>query len=333
MPGIRLLSYMQIGKEATPGTAVPATRRMAPDLTSGFSVDWMKTYHEGRSTGTRNPITYATQQGTMVTINYRSMDGAGIAYDDLPYFMHFPQGGTAGTGAGADKTWTTAWGGAAAGSPLALTIEFGDDVQNYEADYCQVRHIGVSAEPQGLTQLTADIYGRQSTKSTKTSLTMPNPVNIPGYLWKIRFATSQAGLTAASDVTNFLVSWDAEWDTGLVPRFYHDGLAYFGQGVEAAPVTGQLHLVVESTAQAITQFYDKGAANTVDFVQLKATGPSLGSSNYSSQFQFAVEYETVQPLSGEQDGVNLYDITARIVYDSTWQKSIESTTVCSLATL
>lgn len=333
MPGVRLLSYMQIGKETTPGTSVAATRRMAPDLTSAFTVDWMKTYHEGRSTGTRNPVTYATQQGTMVTINYRTMDTAGIAYDDLPYFMHFPAGGTAGTGASADKTWTSAWGGAVTGSPVAYTIEFGDDVQEFEAEYCQARHIGISAEPSGLTQLTADFYGRQATKSTKTTLTMPNPVNIPGYLWKVRFATTQAGLTGASDIPNFLVSWDAEWDTGMVPRFYHDGLAYFGQGVEAAPVTGNLHMVVESNSTAITQFYDKGAANTIDFVQLKATGPALGSSFYSSQFQFAVEYTTVTPLSGEADGVNLYDVTARIVYDSTWTKSIEAVTVCSVASL
>jgi hypothetical protein len=323
---------MQIGKETTSGTAVAATRRMAPDLTSAFSIDWMKTYHEGRSTGTRNPVSYATQQGTMVTITYRTMDTAGIAFDDLPYFLHFPAGGTAGTGSTA-VTWTTAWGGTATGSALSYTIEFGDDVQNFEAEYCQARHIGISAEPSGLTQLSADFYGRQATKSTKTSLTMGNPVNIPGSLWKPRFATTQAGLAGASDVPNFLVSWDAEWDTGLVPRFYHDGLAYFGQAVEAAPVTGNLHMIVESNSTAITQFYDKGAANTVDFVQLKATGPTLGASNYSSQFQFAVEYTTVTPLSGEGDGVNLYDITARIVYDATWGKSIEAVTVCNLASL
>lgn len=333
MPGVRLLSYFQIGKETTPGTSVPATRRFAPDLSGSFTVDWMKTYHEGRATGTRTPITYSTQQGTMVSISYRTPDNTGVAFDELPFFFHFPGGGTAGTGATADKTWGHAWGGTATGSALAYTIEFGDDVQEFEAEYCQPQRLRLSADPQGLTMLEADFYGRQATKSTKTALSITNPVRLPGYLWKPRFATAQSGLSGASDVPNFLVSWDAEWTTGLVPRFYHDGLAYFGQSVEAAPVMGQVHLVVESNATAITQFYDKAAAGTVDFIQLKATGATLGASNYSAQLQFAVEYENVTPLSGDADGVNLYDVTGRIVYDSTWGQSIGATVVCSVASL
>jgi len=330
---VRLLSHFQIGKETPSGTAVAATRRMAPDLTSAFTVDFMKTYHEGRATGSRNPISYATQQGTQVAITYRSIDNAGIAFDDLPYFLHFPSGGTAGTGASADKTWTNQWGGTATGSALSYTIEFGDPTQNFEAEYCQASKLSFSAEPNGLTQISADFFGRQSTKSTKTTLSIGNPVAIPGYLWKPRFATAQSGLAGATDVPNFLVSWDAEWTTGLVPRHYQDGNAYYGRSVESAPVAGTLHLMVESNATAITQFYDKAAANTIDFVQLKATGPALGGSNYSAQFQFAVEYENVVPLSGEQDGVNLYDVTARLVYDSTWGNSVQSTIVCSLASL
>lgn len=332
MPGVRLLSYFQIGKETTAGTSVAASRRFAPDINGAFTIDWMKTYHEGRNTGTRTPISYSTQRGTMVSIQYRTPDDTGISFDELPYFLHFPGGGTAGTGSTA-VTWSHNWGGTATGTALSYTIEFGDDVQEYEAEYCQAQRLRLSADPQGMTMLEADFFGRQATKSTKTALTMSNPVRLPGYLWKPRFATTQAGLTGASDVSNFLVSWDAEWTTGLVPRFYHDGLAYFGQSVEAAPVAGTLHMVVESNSTAITQFYDKGSAGTIDFVQLKATGGTLGASNYSAQFQFAVEYETVTPISSEADGVNLYDVSARIVYDSTWGQSIGSTVVCSLANI
>ncbi|MEY4170633.1 MAG: hypothetical protein RLZ94_1706 [Actinomycetota bacterium] len=332
MPGVRLLSHFQIGKETTPGTAVAATRRFAPDLNGTFQIDWMKTFHEGRSTGTRTPISYSTQQGTMVSISYRTPDDTGIAFDELPYFLIFPGGGTAGTGSTA-VTWGHAWGGTATGSAVSYTIEYGDDVQNYESEYCQASRVRISAEPQGLTNFEADFVGRQATKSSKTALTLGNPVRIPGYLWKPRFATAQSGLSGASDIPNFLVSWDAEWTTGLTPRFYHDGLAYFGQMVESQPVAGTLHMIVESNATAITQFYDKGSAGTIDFVQMKATGPTLGASNYSAQFQFAVEYETVNPLSSEADGVNLYDITARIVYDSTWGQSVGATVVCSLASL
>jgi hypothetical protein len=332
MPGVRLLSHFQIGKETTPGSAVAATKRFDPDLSSAFTVDWMKTFHEGRQTGARTNISYATQQGTMVTINYRTPDDTGIGFDQLPYFFHFPGGGTAGSGSTA-VTWGHSWGGTSAGSALAYTIEFGDDVQNFEAEYCQPRVLRLSADPSGLTQLEAEFYGRQSSKTTKTSLSALSPVRIPGYLWKPRFATAQSGLAAASDVPNFLVGWNAEWTTGLVPRFYQDGLAYFGQAVEAAPVRGNLSLTVESNSTAISQFYDKAASDTIDFVQLKALGPTLGSTAYTAQVQFAVNYRDVVPLGGEADGVNLYNITAEIVYDSTWNQSIGATVVCNATAL
>jgi hypothetical protein len=292
----------------------------------------MKSFHDSRQTGARTPVSYATQQGTMVTINYRTPDDTGIGFDQLPYFFHFPGGGTAGTGSTA-ITWGFALGGTATGSALAYTIEYGDDVQEYEAEYCQVRTIRMSAEPSGLTMLEAEFFGRQSTKSTRTALSALTPVRIPGYLWKPRFATAQSGLSGASDIPNFLVGWNAEWTTGLVPRKYQDGLSYFGQSVEAAPVRGTLNLTVESNSTAVSQFYDKGAADTVDFVQLRATGPALGVSNYSAQLQFAVIYRDVQPLGGESDGVNLYNVTAEIVNDPTWGQSIGATVVCAATAL
>ena len=333
MPGTRLLSYLQLGKETTKGTAVAATFRLSPDLDSAYSIDWMKTYHEGRATGYRNPVSYATQQGQIVAISYRTPDDTGIAFDELPYFLHFPQGGTAGTGSTA-VTWGWAWGGTATGTALAYTIEFGDDTQEFEAEYCQVRHINIRGSREGMTTLSADIFGRQSTKSTKTTLATVDDVRIPGYLWTLSHATAASGLAAASVIPNFLREWEADWDTGLVPHFYNDGTAVFGQSVESAPVTGTVRLVVDSNSTAITQYYDKGAAGTVDFARLKATGPVIaGGTAYSALFEFGLEYTNVQPLGSEIDGVNTYEIEARIVSDATWGQAIGSTVVCNQTAL
>jgi hypothetical protein len=332
MSGARLLSYFQIGKETAKGTSVAATRRFHPSLDSAFKVDWMPTFHDSRTTGYRTPISYETQMGTMVNISFSTPDDTGVAFDELPFFFHFPGGGTAGTGSTA-VTWTLAAGGTSAGSALSYTIEYGDDVQEYEAEYCFPTTVSMSAAVGGLTQISAEFVGRQSTKSTKTSLSAVDPVRIPGYLWKPRFATAQSGLSGASDVSNFLKSWDAQWTTGLLPSKYMDGNAYFGQNQEKAPVRGTVHLVVASNSTAVSQFYDKGAAGTVDFVQLKATGPTLGGSNYSAQLQFAVIYREVTPISGDDEGENLYDVQAEIVADSTWGQSIGGTVVCNLATL
>lgn len=335
MSGTRLLSYMQIGKETTKGTAVPATFRLSPDLTSAYQVDWRKTYHEGRSTGFRNPVSYATRQGEHVNITYRSPDDTGIAFDELPYFFHFPAGGTAGTGSTA-VVWSWAWGGTATGTALAYTIEYGDDVQNLEAEYCQVSRLRLRGSGDGasMTSLEADFFGRQSTKSTKTTLSTVDDVRIPGYLWTPAFATAASGLAAASTIPNFLREWGAEWTTGLVPHFYADGNDYFGQSQESAPVTGTVRLVVDSNATAVSQFYDKGEAGTIDFLRLVATGAVIaGGSAYKAILEYALEYTNVVALGGEVDGVNTYEVSAKIVVDSTWGQAVGSTVTCNLASL
>jgi hypothetical protein len=50
-------------------------------------------------------------------------------------------------------------------------------------------------------------------------------------------------------------------------------------------------MTVESTALAVSEFYDKWLAQTLDFIRLKATGPTLGASNYSAQIDLPVLYE------------------------------------------
>lgn len=335
MAGIRLLSHFQIGLETTKGTPVAATRMMYPDLSSTFQIDWMKTYHEGRRTGRRNPVTYATRQGERVAINYRTVDDTGISFDELSFFLNAPDGATAATSGGTAYLWDTfAWGGTASGTPRTYTVEYGDDVQNYEAEYCFPTRLGLSADTDGMTQLTADIVGRQSTKSTKTALTPVDPVLIPGYLWVPKFATAQSGLDGASTITNFLRNWSMDWSTGLVPHKYQDGLDYFGQVVESAPVEGTVKLVVDSNATAISRFYDKGEAGTVDFLNLTATGAAIGGdSPYKVDIDVALEYTSVSLLASDIDGVNTYEVNAKIVDDETWGQSLGIAVTNALANL
>lgn len=336
MPGVRLLSHFQIGLETTKGTAAAAGRMMFPDLSSTFQVDWMKTYHEGRRTGRRNPVSYSTRQGEMVNINFRTVDDTGIAFDELPFFLNAPSGATAATSGTASYLWDTfAWGGTASGTPRTYTVEYGDDVQSYEAEYCFPTRLSLSADQDGMTQLTATMVGRQSTKSTKTDLSPENSVLIPGYLWVPKFATAQSGLDGASTITNFLRNFSIDWATGLVPHRYQDGLDYFGQVVESAPVEGTVRLVVDSNATAVTRFYDKGESGARDFLNLTATGGTVGASGsaYKVDIDVALEYTDVQMLAGDVDGVNTYEITAKIVDDPTWGKSMAAEVVNALADL
>lgn len=334
MPGTQLFTLFQTGREASPGTAVAATRQWYPDGTGVINIDSMLAEHGGNR-GVYNPLSYHTSQGVGVTLNYRSLQEMGVAWDELPFVFNQVGGGTASSGTAVDKTWTWAAGGTAAMTPKSYTIEAGDDVQFYEFEYGQMRDFTLSAAADGLTQLEANWFARQPTKTTKTSLTPNTALRIPGLLWSPTFATAQSGLSGGSAQATFLIDWSWKVTTGLIPRFYQDGLAYFGQSVQTA-ISGEISMTVESTSTAVSQFYDKwnpGGTPTLDFIQLKATGPTLGSSNYSATLQAAVNYTKVSPIGAESDGVNLYNVTARTVYDSTWGQSMGGTIVCSIATL
>ncbi len=334
MPGVRLASYFQIGKETTKGTSVAATRMLHPDLSSSYNVDFGYTFHEGRFGGARTNVSYATRQLERVDLTFRTPDDTGISFDELPFFNIFPGGGTAGSASGSVITWNHSWGGTAAGSAVSYTVEFGDDTQEFEAEYVQATRLRISGSREGMTQFEADLVGRQSSKSTKTALTPLTPVRIPGYLWVPAWASAFSGLNAASTTTNFLREWEAEWTTGLVPHFYNDGLDYFGQIVESAPVRGNVRLVVDSNSTAVSQFYDKADAGTKDYLRLAATGAVIaGGTAYKAIYEFALIYQNVVPIGSEIDGVNTYEVDAEIVYDSTGDKSIGGTVVCTTTTL
>jgi hypothetical protein len=71
----------------------------------------------------------------------------------------------------------------------------------------------------------------------------------------------------------------------------------------------------------------------MDFMQLKAVGPALGGSNYSATIQMALLYTQVKPISAETNGVNIYEVTGELAYDSTSSQSIQGTVVCSFGTV
>lgn len=331
-PGTQLLTYFQLGKETSAGTTVAATRQWYGQGSGETDVDHMLALHRGNR-GTRTQLAYATSKGVAVKIAYKSDSDIGAAYDELPFIFGQLDGGNSAVGAGADKTWTIAPSQTGANAQESYTIEVGDDIQEFEFGYCQASDFTLSAAKDGMTELEINWFGRQPVKSTKTAVAANTAVRIPGYLWIPRWATAQSGLAGASDTLNFLQDWSVTHQTGLVPRFYQDGLAYFGQSVEALPQTATVTLHVESTAQAISQFYDKKAAQTVDFMQLKALGPTLGGSNYSVTLQYALLYTDVKQIASVEEGVNIWEITAETVIDPTWATNMSAVIVCALAAI
>jgi hypothetical protein len=330
MPGTQIFTYANIGKETTRGTPVAPTRQMYVDGTGVLDVDPGLRFHEDENSGVRTKIRRATQTKEDVNLRMRTVDG--VSYDDLVWPISQLHGGLTGSGAGADKTWTFTPSQTAANSPEAYSVDVGDDTQNYRCQYAMMRSFRLASALGDVTSLEADVFAQRAVKTAKASPALNSAPKIPGDLWTIKFATSQAGLTGASVQTNFLVDFDLEVQTGLVPEHYMDGNLYFGQHVETS-IMGVLSMTVESSALAVTELYDKWLAQTLDFVRLKATGPALGGSNYSAQIDLPVLWSKVEPVSAERDGINLYKAEGRLTYDPTSARSIQGVLVNSLAAL
>jgi hypothetical protein len=299
--------YVNFGKETTRGTPVAPTRQFYDDGVGVLAVDAGLNFHESENTGRR----YRTRRNTSTTedVNLKFATSSGVGYDDLVIPFSQIKGGATGVGGAADKTWTFTPSATAANSPEAYSVDVGDDVQNWRCQYTMLRSFKLSAGLGDVTQLEMDAFAQRAVKTAKATPAINAAIKIPGDLWTIKFAANIAGLAGASISTNFLKAFELEVFTGLKNPHYMDGNLYFGQFVET-DIAWTLDLTVESTALAISEFYDKSIANTMDFIRLKAQGPVLGGTFYSAQIDTPVLYEVPEIISGESgsDGINLYKV-------------------------
>jgi hypothetical protein len=330
MPGIQLFTYANFGKETVRGTPVAPTRMLYAEGSGVLGLDSGQNFHEAVNAGIRARIRRVTRQTE--DVNLKLATAAGVSYDDLVIPFSQLKGAQTGAGGGADKTWTFTPSMTALNAPESYSVDVGDDVQNWRMQYAMLRSFKISAGLGDVTQLAMDGFAQRAVKTAKATPALNSGIKIPGDLWTIKFAATAAGLPGASVQTNFLQDFDLEVITGLKWRHYMDGNLYGSQHVET-DIAATLSMTVESTALAVSEFYDKHVADTMDFVRLRAQGPVLGGSFYSAQIDLPVLYQEPEPIGAEDDGVNLYKIVARATYDPTLANNIVPVIVNSLATL
>ena len=331
MPGILPLSGLQLGVEATKGTAVATTRELYPGGPGYFDPGFQISRHEGAQRGTFSNVTYGTVIGYAPTIGFTTEPSRGIAFDEWPILMSQLTTGLTGTGAGADKTWTTT-----AGSTThtfdSYTFNAFSGTQAFEVDYGFMTGFTLSGDSEGLTQSSWDIVARQTSKVTVDTVAANNAVTIPAGNWTVKYAATQAALTAASTLDNTLRSWELRVDLPQQPRKYGGSGLEFGAGVASRNLSGTLSMTWDSTSDAVTQ-YDRWVSQSVSFFRLRATGPALGSGTYLASFDVAVLLDPVMPDATESNGVLEYTLTGHIAYDATWDASLGMDAVCSIAAL
>lgn len=317
MAGVEVFSRVNVGKETVKGTAVARTRRFYGVAAGNFDIGDQFAFHEAENRGSRTRISAHAPTLTREMPTFKLQDIAGIGYDDLvlPLSCGF-RGGQTGTGAGADKTWALTQQNTATNAPESMSVDVGDDVQNWILDYVMPTRWMLSTNFGELTHFEADCFAQQATKGAASTPAEVNPILIPADLWTLKTAATFAGLTGASIQSNFLRSWSFEYQTGIKPRWYMDGTTAIGQHVET-DIVGNLSMEFESTAYAVSEFVDKYRAGTIDYMRLKAQGPVLGGTFYSLQLDLPVYWDEPKPLASVDEGVNLYTTKGRQAYDGT----------------
>ena len=306
----RTLSKFQYGLEATRGTPVAATRILGADI-KGVPMD-----------RTWESIAYAN--GRRSNANFKRSDQL-LVRDTLSisngYFQAVPVLGQCSldgtitpveqTGAQGDYLWAIAPSFTALNDPDTLTLEMGDEVQEYEVEYVmfdRLRFAGEIAQDGGSSPVAieAGYFGRQVTPATFTAgqalHTGLTPINAK--LARLYKDATWAG-AGTTELTNLMRGFEVEILTGTHPKFMASADKYFTTHGESQ-ITAMITLTLEGAAAADT-IYDEYQAGTERALRLQLNGPQIGTGlTYRVRFDVFGYWAEVVPLNAESNLNNLH---------------------------
>lgn len=305
--GEKVFSIVQYGKESTRGTAVPATAKFP----GTFKVP-----------ADRKPVFPEASLGLRVksqrsAIRQILVDGATLSMPDAVFQrlpMLFSMGlrtvtapSTPVTVGQTDYLWSFAHSLTAANNPDAFTIEYGDDTQAYEIEYCMAKRykIDIKVGQDAGVSIETEIFGRQITPTTFTaSLSNPTVTDMIANLSRIWIDTAWASL-GTTEQTTLMRECSIEILTGLHPKFYAQNSKLFAAHGESF-LDCRATFTFEGGSAADAQF-DLFQAGTARAIRVGCYGPQIGTGTpHSLVIDMFGTWEEVVPLGNEADGDNLH---------------------------
>ncbi len=337
-PAVEAGNIYQIGKEnpATRGTAVAATNRF---MVKSLDVDPGEEVGRGRSlVGVLRPTGPRALTKKAPTLKVV----ADLTYEQILYFLTSSvKGAVTPTGAGNAKTWTYLLSETADPAPDTFTIErrhtdmLAEPTNtDIEIEYCFTKSFQIKGGGDGLSEISAEMVGRQVSASTLTAaIAIPTTRIVPSALWKLYIDETWAGL-GGTQVTADIVDFTFDFDAGLDTHFAMQGQTYFNQYVfkGGGGASCELRMLYATIPQAEDA---AAAAFTPRFVRLAATGDAIsGGGNYQILLDMCVEHEKGRVVQTQiQDGLVAVTMKLIPVYDATSGKQFQATVVNTLAAL
>lgn len=317
---LKALRKVQLGKEATKGTAVPATEILLADadLTLGYELY-------------RNPHPFGVlvEHAGPTALLKKDVDvrlrADGVTFEQLPWFLSLCLDQPATTGVGPyEHLWNP--GTAALWDPHSATLEAryddGAAQEDIEVEYLTGRTLRISGDQNGQLQVEVDAFGRQVTDAAITSLSLPatlTPITVA--MGKIyinnTFALADLLAPAAGIISNQIISFNLEIDVGQFPWHGIEGNTFFAEAKERAKnLRFSLRALVNPDAASEGSAAERvhAAAEDLRFMTLAFTGPG----NLDCHIVFTAKHEMGDFLTiTEQDGMDVIEMTMVGHYDPT----------------
>jgi hypothetical protein len=302
---------VQVGKESSRGTAVAADKRlvgtltMTPEHTFQYPVDERKSlaeYKRVRETARRTSMRYEGD----------------ATYQQIVDFLGMTlKGGVSGSQVGSTIAylWTYTPNLAAVNTQDSYTVEYGDNSQNWEADFVVCESMELSIGLGETVQLRADLLGRQATTSTATTIADPDVVEIVANHAQIWIDPAWASLGSTAQAS-LLTGATIRLPSGLTPVKYADGSLDWSTVVENRRHF-ELDLEFAMGSVAKTE-WDAYVAGTLRAIRIKLTGGMIvGSTPYYLQIDMIGRYTSPPEFFGSRDGLDIYRVTFASMTDGT----------------
>lgn len=332
MAGKKALRKLQLGREATSGTIVPATT-----LWRGVGA------LEDKREITFPPEDVGIFAGT--DRSYISLIEGGIDLESTPMtFEQLPHILEMGV-----KTLTPVQDGTGSGyiyqydfpstaAPTAIktySIEGGDDQQAQVMEYCHAAEFTLEGASKQAWMMSAGLVGRQAVNQAFTgSAALPSIEEMLFGKTKL-YIDVIGGSWGTTQKSNTLLSASLKYSTGIKPKYTADGNLYFSFLQYTQPeVVLDITFEHDGTATAEKTFFESQTSRLIRLLIQGSTFTTAGTT-YSVKtciIDLAGKWEKFNPL-GEQDGNSIIEATFRARYNTTAAKFGKIIVVTNLSAL
>lgn len=292
---------IQIGAEATRGTAVAADKKLVGALTMNPTLTFHRPVDERNSLAEFRRSVIIAQRGVM---RYES-DGV---YEQIHHFLSMAvKGGITPTTPGGgtlSRDWTFVPNLTASNVQDSYTWEYGDDSQAWEGKFTLCNNLEFTIALDDVMTMRADLFSHFPTKTTFTGSLSDAVVNeIIGNNVKIFIDGTFANLGTTQKAA-LMMGATVRLATGLTPVRRADGLLEFAD-VSQQRRHLELELDLVMGTDAVTE-YDAWAAETARAIRIEFLGPIIeGAINYKLRIDAFGFYMNEPTLFDGRDGENL----------------------------